>query len=368
MNRRSLVLGSLGALAAISCAAGAPQGSSYVLLDPQARASGVTVQVDDHAVTSALPIEVPAQAHVTLLGPSREEAIAIAPGELVYVAGPKAIVSHLEIGRQVEIDKVHVTGDDTAARELATQLGGKVTPDAHGLRLDVSEVFAATAAAHVPEHLMGIEPMMIEQAPAATTLAPRRSTPSTPIVRAGAPAAAAPVLVPMSEPTGGMQVIEPFLTVHVSSPVSFTPAAEACEGVGGVWRGRVYSDRHLAYYDFTLNVRQHGSQLQGSMLAHFWDGSTDQVEPPGACDGAQHVKVVESATGSVDEAGTMHFESRGWQVSHHMCGDKVTEYWPDRFEVPLASGATSAAATLKDDRVWTDGLPIALTRVSCGGT
>ena len=346
MNRRSLVLGSLGAIAAISCAAGDPQGSSYVLLDPLARASGVTVQVDDHAVTSALPIEVPARAHVTLLGPSRDEVITVAPGELVYVAGPKATVSHLEIGRQVEVDKVHVTGDMGAARELATQLGGKVALDAHGLRLDVPEVFAATASAHVPEHLVSVEPVMIELAPAA-----------------------APLLLPVSESVAGpMQIIEPFLSVRASSPLSFTPAAEGCTGVGGVWRGRVYSDRHMAYYDFTLNVRQHGPQLQGSMVAHFWDGSTDQVDPPGACDGAQHVKVVESATGTVDEAGTMRLESRGWQVSHHVCGDKVTEYWPDRFEVPLASGATSADATLRDDRAWTDGLPIQLTRVSCGGT
>ena len=101
------------------------------------------------------------------------------------------------------------------------------------------------------------------------------------------------------------------------------------------------------------------------MVAELWSAATDEVEPPQACGGSQHVKVLEGATGSLDADGTMRFDSHTWRVASHLCRERVRGYSPDRFEVPLARGAASARAVVTDDAVWTDGLPVQLTRVSC---
>jgi hypothetical protein len=79
------------------------------------------------------------------------------------------------------------------------------------------------------------------------------------------------------------------------------------------------------------------------------------------------VRVVERATGAIDPDGTMRFWGRGWQVSHHLCGEKVVDYSLDHVEVRLARDATTAEATISDDVVWVDGLPAAITRVRCEG-
>jgi hypothetical protein len=107
--------------------------------------------------------------------------------------------------------------------------------------------------------------------------------------------------------------------VQSELPVTFAPAAE-CTGVSGTWRGRAYSSPHEAYYDFTLQVRERGSAVQGTVVAELWSGSTDEVDPPQACSGAQHVKVLESGSGTVDDSGTMHFASKTWRVNNHLCG------------------------------------------------
>jgi hypothetical protein len=377
MNGWRLGLGLLEGLIAMGCGAGDPQAGRYVLLDPQARAAGVTLQLGDEAVTIALPVEVPPQAEVRLLGPSRDESLPVAPGELVYVAGDAAAVRHLVIGKDVAIDRVRVIGDEQAARELASQLGGSAAPDDAGWRVEAPAVFAAAAAARVPAHLEGLAPVML-----AATSPPTAAPPSLHVVATGAapsqgvgprslvepvlapPGAPALLVGPGSELLGG---IEQFRDARVVSPVAFSPAAAGCSGVGGTWRARVYSDPHLAYYDFTLDVAQHGTFLQGKMVVEFWDANPDEVEPPSSCHGTQHLRVVERATGAIDPDGTMRFLARGWQVSHHLCGEKVVDYSLDRVEVRLARDATTAEATISDDVVWVDGMPAAITRVRCEG-
>jgi hypothetical protein len=205
---------------------------------------------------------------------------------------------------------------------------------------------------------------MLDRGPTTTAAPASAPAPAPALTPAPAPAIAPSLLLaPISEPA--VDGLGPFRDAPVASPVSFPPVPLGCAGVGGTWRGRVYSDPHIAYYDFTLNVRQLGSELKGNMVVEFWDASTEEVEPPSSCSGSQHVRVVESATGTVDDEGTMRFGARGWQVSHHMCGEKLVDYSLDRLELPLARDAAKADGTLSDDVVWTDGLPIAMTRVSC---
>jgi hypothetical protein len=346
MKRQFVVLGSLCSIAAIGCGSGASQPEGYVLLDPDARQAGVSLEVGDHVATSALPIAVSGGEHVTLHTGDGETALAVGQDELVYVQGPQAHVSHLKMGTDIAIDQLRVAGDEGAAKELASQIGGTVGADGDQWRVHMPSVFAGAAFAGVPERLVGASPVMLGELAAATQAA-----------------AVAEVVLPPAP----LEERAAAASVPRASPVSFA-AATGCSGVGGQWRGRVYSDRHGQYYDFTLTVRPSGgAALLGTVVAEMWSAATDQVEPPGAtaCSGAQHATVVEGASGSVDANGNMHFDSKSWRVGSHMCGPRVTGYSPDRFEVPLANGASSAHAVVSDDVVWTDGLPLELTRISC---
>jgi hypothetical protein len=353
-TRTRFVVGSVCALAAISCGAGdsgAPgegERGGYVLLDSDARQAGASIEVGDRMVTSALPIAVSAVDRVALVVAGNETPITAGRGELVYVQGASARVTHLQIGKQVAIDQLHLTGEQGAANELASQVGAKVAEDEDGWRLSTSDVFAASASAEVPEHLLAAAPVMLAQ------------------VAAAIPPNAAAAEVAAAQPWAASA---PAVTVAnvAASPAShalFTPAA-ACTGVGGTWRGRVYSERHQGYYDFTLQVRQHGASVTGTVLAEMWTGTTDVIDPPTTCAGERHATVIESASGTVTANGAMHFNSKTWSVQSNVCGAGVGGYSPDKFEIPFANGATAARAVVSDDAVWRDGLPMNVTRVSC---
>jgi hypothetical protein len=363
MNRIRLVVGSLCSVAALSCAADESEPGGYVLLDLEARQAGVSVEVGDHVVASALPIAVAPGEHVAVHAGSSEEAVTVGRGELVYVEGTGARVSHLQLGKQVARDELRLTGEEEAANDLAGQLGAKVARDGAGWRVGTPEVFSAAAFAHVPERLLGAAPVMLSEADRAPTAAAggvARTAGAVPVARK-------PVtpVTPLASEVAGVPA-DPEPSAGRPAAVSFIPAANTCTGVAGQWRGRVYSDWHGAYYDFTLTVEQDGAALKGTVVAEFWDGATDEVEPPDACGQVpkQHVKVVEAASGSLAD-GTMRFASTSWRVGSHLCGERVTDYSLDRFVVPLADGATSSHAVASDDVVWVSGLPVDLTRVSC---
>jgi hypothetical protein len=352
MKRIRLVVGSLCIVGALSCAASESEPGGYVLLDLEARQAGVSVEVGDHVVTSALPVAVSPGERVALHVGESDETLTVGRGELLYVEGAGGHVTHLQLGKQIAPDELRLSGEEGAARDLGGQLGAKVAPDEAGWRLHTTDVLPAAAFARVPERLLSAAPVMLSGA---------EQAPSPGVGRPAAGALSAAGVAPVVEVT---PVVSATNDEH-ASPVSFVPAT-ACTGVAGKWRGRAYSDWHGAYYDFVLTVTQNGSALKGTVVAEFWDASTDEVEVPNACSQArQHVKVVESASGSVDADGTMGFASTSWRVGSHFCGERVTGYSFDRFVVPLASGATSAHAVVSDDVAWVDGMPMEMTRVSC---
>jgi hypothetical protein len=369
MNRTAITTGII-CLSALGCAADASS-DGYVLVDPAARAAGATLTIDDRAVEATLPAPVPAGSRVALVEPRGGAAteLHVEPGELAYVEGATASVSHLRIGKDVAADAVRVTGDEASVRELASRWGGAtVSQDAAGWHLTAADVFGLAAAAHAPAHVLGVAPIALAAGPA--PVGPRGIGPSA-AAAAGRPLPATipatPLAVAPSFAIADAPATEAAATTHVVSPVAFQPTS-ACPGVSGVWRGRVYSDRHDEYYDFTMRVTRIGSTgLSAAITAQFWSASPADVEPPTACSGdvLQHVTVFETAKGTTDEAGTMHLASTSWRVARHACGERVTDYSLDRFEVPRAMGASTADAVLSDDVVWQDGLPIALVRVSC---
>jgi hypothetical protein len=358
MIRTAIATGAI-CISALGCAADASSQNGYVLVDPDARAAGVTVLLDDHAIAATLPVDVPAGSHAVLVGARGGEPtdLRVEPGEVTYIEGASARVSHLRIGKDVAADAVRVTGDETSARELASHWSGAtVSEDSTGWHVAAPDVFGLAATSHVPAHVLGVAPVLLAADPAAPP-----SRVKTLAVQEGR---TLPVSAPSFDARQASTEAAASVT-HVVSPVAFQPTTP-CPGVSGVWRGRVYSDRHGEYYDFTLHVARAGSTgLKATITAQFWSASTEEIEPPTACAGEQHVTVVESATGDTDETGTMHLASGSWRVAHHACGERVTDYSPDRFEVPLAMGATTADAVLHDDAVWQDGLPLSLTRVSC---
>jgi hypothetical protein len=342
MKTRRFVLGSVCWVVVIGCSGGSgvgsqPEAEGYVLVDPAARQAGVTLEIGERAATSALPVAVSGEERVTLHAGTREETVPVGRDELVYVEGASAHVTHFAIGKDVAFDQLHVSGSEASARELAGKLGAAMTPDGAGWRVRIPGVFAGASLAEVPERLEGASPVSVPP----------------PIVSSPAPAVTPPVRV--------ASVAAP---ARVASPVDFV-AATGCDGVGGQWRGRVYSTRHQAYYDFSLSVRQSGSGLTGTVVAETWSGSTGEIEPPNQCSGSDHATILEQATGTLDAAGNMKFDSYTWREGTHFCGRKTVDYSPDRFQVPLARGATSASAVVSDDKVWSDGLALQLTRVSC---
>jgi hypothetical protein len=342
-----------------ACGSAEPDSNGYVLLDPAARQAGLSVEVNEQAVTSALPVAVSPGKRVTLVGPEENQVIEVAAGEVVHVqGGAHPTVTHLKIGKDVEAGELRVVGDEPSARQLASELGASVE-SAHGeWHLRSPELFSITSAAHVPEHLTGVEPVPI--AIAATPAAPvAAARPVAPPMTAGvlSPSLAIAAPAPTASPA-------PPARVQASVPVAFTPS-NACSGVAGTWRGRAFSERHGEYYDFTLRVTEGASGVKGTVSARFWGASQEEIEPPRACNGGLHAVVSEAGRGSVDDLGALHFASTSWRVSQLACGERVYGYSPDRFDMPFARGATTADAIVSDDAVWADGMPVRMTRVSC---
>jgi hypothetical protein len=149
-------------------------------------------------------------------------------------------------------------------------------------------------------------------------------------------------------------------------------SGQSCAGVTGTWRGLVYSEPHTGYYDFTLHITQPAAdarELEGSVLARSWSGAIEDATPPETCNEGFHWTVAENAAGSVEEDGTVMFHGTDWQVGEHLCGDRVTNYSLDKFEVSeLGDDAQSRtlSGVITDSAVWKDvGLHVDFTRVSC---
>ena len=164
---------------------------------------------------------------------------------------------------------------------------------------------------------------------------------------------------------------EPVTDEGAAPRVGFV-AARGCEGIAGTWRGQVYSDVHGGYYEFTAQIEQPDlarAELTGTMVARSWQGTAEDVAPPETCDTGFHWTVLEDAAGSLREDGSLSFDATTWRVGEHFCGDRVTNYSLDQLEElrPVGDGVhtTSLAGIVKDPAIWTDGLPIELTRIAC---
>lgn len=178
--------------------------------------------------------------------------------------------------------------------------------------------------------------------------------------------------------TGGVGGVEPDEVAEEAQgspvhPVQVKVAAEGCEGIGGTWLGQAYSAPHSGFYEFTAHITQPdpaSPELEGSLVAHSWAGTSDDVVAPGACDGDFHWTVLEDAAGTFGEDGAVSFGGTAWRVGEHFCGEAVTDYSLDHLDlVPLSgdpSHVTTMAGVLTDGAAWAEaGLGIELTRIAC---
>jgi hypothetical protein len=325
---KKLVLGSEVACCFVLFACGGtnPEGTGYVLLDPEARASGLSVQVAGRALTSVLPVEVGAHERASIVGPAKNEALDVGDGELVYVRGPGAAVSRYTIGKNVADDRLKIDGDRSAIDAFARQVGGRVEESGRELRLVVPGAYIAAATSPVEVEGVDVGPVVLDGAVVTMTDDPATTT---------APAPA---------------------------------EAIRCDGVAGTWRGLVYSERHGAYYDFTLAVRQPSKSsptLVGTIVSHSWEAPLGGDVAPDTCSGDEHWTVVEDAKGTVSADGAVDFRAQSWHVASAACGTSPRKYWLDKFRIPGALGVSKAEGVISDDNVWADGLGLAFTRVAC---
>jgi len=123
--RRGSLLAPVLLLLLSGCSAPGAGGEGYVVIDAAARRAGLAVEVDGEALSGLLPVAVAPEALAVLAGPERREALAVAPGELVFVRGKGGT---LERGT-ADPDQLGVRGSEGPVRALADRIGARAIPE-----------------------------------------------------------------------------------------------------------------------------------------------------------------------------------------------------------------------------------------------
>jgi hypothetical protein len=117
-----------------SCSGSDAEESALLLLDDEARAAGIAVEVSGEAIEGGLPVAVPSDEDAYVVRPEGRERLVMSPGEMIEVHGPRG-----EIARgPVDADRFVVTGSAQSAAMLAELLGGAsiepLSPSRYALR------------------------------------------------------------------------------------------------------------------------------------------------------------------------------------------------------------------------------------------
>ncbi len=154
----------LGMLAAAACEAPDPARDGFVLVDEEARAAGIAVEVAGELHDGVAPVTVPEGAPAALRGPDGIAPLVVEPGELIEVRGPDGEVVRSLAPR----DAVAVRGDEAATRLMAEMMGAEVRRGPTGeLVLEGPNAFVLAAVLGAQPGIQGFG------APAATRAATR---------------------------------------------------------------------------------------------------------------------------------------------------------------------------------------------------
>ncbi|UJR80266.1 hypothetical protein [Sandaracinus amylolyticus] len=107
-----------------SCAAPDAEETALLLLDEDARAAGIALEVAGETVESALPVPVAIDDDAYVVRPDGRERLALVPGELVEIHGADGDVRR----GAVEPDRLVITGTQAGALSLGEMLGARVEP------------------------------------------------------------------------------------------------------------------------------------------------------------------------------------------------------------------------------------------------
>jgi hypothetical protein len=315
----------------VSCEGGGSSEAGYVLMDREARASGISLRKDDAAVSAALPVAVGEGESAVLVADDAAQPLSVDAGELLYVRGADAQIDRLVLGRDVESDAWDIDGSAAASEELAYGVGGRLMANGERMRLQVPDAVDLVSALSVPPGLVEFSPVPIAQQDALGSSTSEASEPAP--SAATAPDVRAAVLA----------------------------------RIAGTWRGQGYSPFHEAWYEATITIRlskDSPQSLEGVVIAHSWTGLPDNPKAPTKCNGQEQWKVREPALGSVRADGTVQFDSQSWSVERAICGAPPApgDYYLDRFAGALNAEGTEWSALANDSYGLVD-WPVTLRRI-----
>jgi len=336
-----------------------PEGTSYLLLDPEARGLGFGILIEGEARQAILPLAVEAGRDVVVTSPDGELAIEVGEEELIRVCGD-GTVERLPLS-DIDPDRVEVRGSFEALDALADAVGAEVAEpveDGEPAFLIAPDVVALLAAMTAPDGIIEVRPVLREVAP---------TTPDVPAAVAPRPAAATPRAVATAD--ASKPTIAPALVQTMVGPL-----ARSVSGCGepalGTWVSRQYSPWHGGWYEFTLRVRQDGADgLRGDIVSHFWAGSAEDASEPTSCEpwSGQEWTVRMPAVGS-RVAGRFTLRGTSWRVARTTCGEapRAGDYNLDSFSGGLTLDGDGLKTVNNDGGIMED-YPTTFTRVACGG-
>ncbi|MBN1605918.1 MAG: hypothetical protein JW940_04765 [Polyangiaceae bacterium] len=331
------------AMGTMACGQGA-EPSGYVLIDREARAAGYRVEKDGRTESATLPLALEDAQEATLVNADSRQSLTAQPGEVVIVRGANAETERGMIGRDVEPDMLDLEAPEGVARELAAAVGGELDARGATWRLTALDAWELASQMPVPAEVVGAAPVAID-AVATAELALTDET------RASTGQASTGTVAP---------------SLSAQGPGS---SASRSTDVAGTWQGQLYSERHGAWYEFTVTMRQSARGLRGEVTAHSWSGTPDDPMVPAKCNGGERWKVREAAQGTVGAEGTITLESQSWAVLKRCCGEAPApgEYALDHFVGGLSADGNQWNAEVHDHHVMWPGIPIVLKRLSDAG-
>jgi hypothetical protein len=147
------------------------------------------------------------------------------------------------------------------------------------------------------------------------------------------------------------------------------PPAECEDPVAGVWKSHQHDPQYGDWYVFTLDIRRvtgDPHKLEGSILAHSWNGAAQDEEPPRCQLGQWHWTVRMTAEGRFDDALRVRFGGTSWRLEQSYCGSAPG---PGSYNLDVFSGTIDPALeefqSLNNDGGRAVNVPTVFRRVSC---
>jgi hypothetical protein len=109
------------------------------------------------------------------------------------------------------------------------------------------------------------------------------------------------------------------------------PPADCPDPVEGYWKAHYYQQQYGHWYVRTLEIHRKDKELTGKIIAHYWDGSPTDVNPPPCKPGLTMEQVINMPARGTFEDGNIDFGGTSWTAEPPICSKGTVGYNPDRF-------------------------------------